>query len=200
MRVSKPARMGIDDSGLNALRSPIQHKLLPFEHSPITQAPGTIRLPNGMVQRRRCTSRSTEGSSSYSFVVLSSLLPSLRAVCFGHAAFAYPGHAKARNFCRISVFSPSRFGFRGFSAWKRQKSTGVTLPSAWGWQTFCGCREPERHYTTWRKSGCALHKTPKCGADHLSKVRSANPTERMVLIVLLSNLAPSSGQGFLGAT
>jgi len=31
LRVSKPARMGIDDSGLNALRPPIQHKLLPIE-------------------------------------------------------------------------------------------------------------------------------------------------------------------------
>ena len=27
LRVSKPARMGIDDSGINALRPPIQHKL-----------------------------------------------------------------------------------------------------------------------------------------------------------------------------
>ena len=35
------------------------------------------------------------------------------------------------------------------------------------------CREPERHCTTWRTSGCALHKTPKRGADRLRKVRSA---------------------------
>jgi hypothetical protein len=33
LRVSKPARMGIDDAPLDHLRSPIQHKLLPGEHN-----------------------------------------------------------------------------------------------------------------------------------------------------------------------
>ena len=33
MRVSKSARMGIDDSGINALRPPIQHKLFARKHS-----------------------------------------------------------------------------------------------------------------------------------------------------------------------
>ena len=33
MRVSKLARMGIDDSGLNALRPPTHDELLPLEHS-----------------------------------------------------------------------------------------------------------------------------------------------------------------------